>query len=1224
MDVKGFTVKESCVAAAIFFCLLFAVAAQAQSTSISGKVTDPAGAVVPGVTVTLTSSTGADRIDITNDVGVYRFLQLAPGDYKIKAELQGFKTTAKDNLQLLVDSPAVLDLALEVGQIAETVTVEAGALRLNTQDAALGSAFEPKRIVNLPLESRNMANLLSLQAAVTPDGYVSGSRSDQSNLTLDGIDVNEQETGEAFSTVIRITPDSLQEFKVTTSTPTAAQGRSSGGQVSLVTKTGTNEWHGSLYEFNRNTDTSANTFFNNRTIDPMTNQTLPRPKLIRNVFGGSISGPIMKDRAFFFYNYEGRRDARETSVVQTVPTATLGQGIVRYKNTDGGITTLTPDDIAQIFPGVGTNPAAIKVLGDAAKRYPANDTTQGDGLNVSGFRFNSAIPLRQNAHTATLNFNLTRDARHVLLLRGNMQMDTEFGASAFPDTPGTRRWSHPNAFMAQETWTVNNNLVNTARFGLTRMAYSQQGDSTENDIDFRYIYYPRNWIRTLDRTTPVYNFVDDLAWIKGNHTWSFGANVRVIRNSRVSFSNSWDHAVANPSYYEDSGAVLTAPFEDIAEESPFDAALCAVIGRYSQYSANYNFSRDGSLMNIGQGVPRTFATEEYELYAQDTWRVRPSLTLTLGLRWGINRPVYEMNGYQVKPNVSLSGYFDKRVAGAAAGTPYNDPFSVDLAGPANGKAGYYPMKKNDFSPRAAFAWQPSFENKLLKAIFGEGKKSVFRGGFAVLYDRIGSQLAVAFDSFNSLGFSSSDNISANTYNLSTSPAPLFTGFDQDIRMLPGMSAPGKLAFPLTTPADEDQRIEASLDDKLTSPRNYSWNFSIGREFGHGLTLEASYVGRSARNLLATRDIMQLNNLVDKKSGMDWYTAANKLYDMRAANVPIESVQKIPYFENLWPEYRRKGWPTSTQSIYSRVSRDGSDLPDWTYLQLVLDDNGVYPNAFFQPQYAALSTWSTIAYSDYHAGTLTLRERFNDRLSFDINYTFSKSIDNASGLQTSGTYASAFIENALRPDDNKSVSDFDMTHIVNANVMYDLPFGKGRRFLTNLHPVADSIFGGWQLTHIFRYNSGLPTSAPFDSDIWATNWNAQSWGARTRDINPSPHKSGENPNFFTDPTYAYHSFRNARPGETGDRNVFRIPSYIALDFGVGKTWKMPFNENHRLQLRAEAFNITNTQRLAGPNRTRSGFGLSIDPQLYDPSGEFGNIIETQGQPRIMQFALRYDF
>jgi hypothetical protein len=335
---------------------------------------------------------------------------------------------------------------------------------------------------------------------------------------------------------------------------------------------------------------------------------------------------------------------------------------------------------------------------------------------------------------------------------------------------------------------------------------------------------------------------------------------------------------------------------------------------------------------------------------------------------------------------------------------------------------------------------------------------------------------------------------------------------------------------------------------------------------------------------------------------------------------------MPYFENLFPSFKLEDdWTTATQNVYGFIARDGYDYPDYTYLQLYMDDSGIYPNMFFHPQYAALAAWSTVAYSDYHAATLSVRERFGDSFSLDFNYTFSKSIDNASGLQDTLAYDTAFINNSIRPDDNKGISDFDMTHIVNWNSVWQLPFGRGHRFLGSASPAAEAFLGGWQVSTIFRWNSGIPVNAPFDAEVWATNWNVQSWGSLTQPLEASPTKSGDHPNMFGNPQAAYQSFRNAKPGETGQRNLFRASSFVTFDFQLAKCWKMPYNEDHKVQLRWEVFNLTNTQRLAGPNITsRAGWGLAVDPQLNEPADDFGRIVEIQGTPRIMQFALRYDF
>jgi len=1226
-------------------CILLtsgSVPAQVGSSSVRGTVLDPQGKALGGATVTLTNTvTNAVRTTKTNDTGGYSFDLIPPGLYNVEAESKGFKKAVVTDVRALVDKGASVDMQLEIGNISETVTVVAGAgdALINTSDASVGNNFISQQIVQLPLESRNVVQLLSLQPAVTPNGYVSGSRADQANITLDGVDVNEQQSGldpasgEAFASVLRVTPDSIEEFRVTTSTPNATQGRSSGAQVSLVTKSGTNVFHGSLYWAHRNTATTANNFFNNRTIDPVTNDSIPRPKLIRNLYGGAIGGPIKKDRAFFFYNYEGRRDAAETSVVRTVPLASLGRGEVRFINTSGALTTLTAANINALFP-VGVNPVGLAVLADAASRYAANDPTAGDGLNTGGFRFNASTPVKLNTNTVKFDFSLTNNQS--LFIRGNYQQDLFGGVPQFPDTPSPNFWSHPVGLAVGHTWTISNTLVNRFTYGLTREAFTSGGDSTENGISFRFVFQPRRFVREISRTTPVQNFTDDVSYLKGVHTFQFGTNIRLVSNNRITFANAFDDAVANPSFYDASGAVLSRPIANIGAgwTSPVRTAVSAVVGRFSQYSSNFNFDRDGTLLPVGQGIGREFATQEYDWYVQDVWKLRPNLTLTLGLRYGLSRPVYETSGLQVKPTTSLSQFFEKRVAGALNGTPVNDSIKVDLAGPANDGPNYYPWDKNNFQPRVAIAWSPDFKSGFLHKLFGSNQASVFRGGFAITNDYFGQQLAVQFDLNSTLGFASTTTIAANTYNVSTRPAPLFTGFGQGIRTLPGIDVPGKLTFPLETPADEAQRIESSLDDNLVSPKHYSWSVSMGRQLPGGLFVEASYLGRRARNLLVTRDIMHLNNLVDKKSGADWYTASGKLADLRAANTPIDKVGKIAYFENLFPGIGDSviGDPslTATQAAYVLVAREpvgGFDILDWTFVQLILDDAGIFPNAFFHPQYAALATFSTLGESDYHAGTLTVRQRLKNHLTLDFNYTLSKSMDNASGLQSSDAYGAAFVVNPLDPRQARGVSDFDIRHIANMNALWEVPVGRGRSFLSKLPGFADAILGGWQITNIWRWNSGIVVGTPFDAAQWATNWNVQSNGVRIKPIEATPTRGGEtSPNLFSDPEAAYQSFRNARPGEVGDRNVFRLPNYWTIDMGLGKTFSMPYNEGHKLVFRWEVFNVANFQPMGAILGTREGFGLGQDPDLNSPPTTFGNFtgIHPFASPRVMQFGLRYQF
>src|SRR5689334_16609091 len=514
--------------ASFLVLLLCAATSFAQGgTTVRGTVQDPNGNVVKGATVTITDpSKNFTRTQQTNEDGQYVFTAVPPGTYKLDVTATGFKTASASGLQALVDTPTVRDVQLEIGAVSETVDVTSAAeAAINTSDATIGNSFERKRITELPLNANNVVGLLSLQPGVSRSGYVNGGRADQSNITLDGVDVNEQQDGldvitdEAFASVLRVTRDSLQEFRVTTTNPNAEQGRSSGAQVSLVTRSGSNQWHGSLFEIHRNTVTTANDFFNNAAG-------VERPQLLRNIFGGSLGGPIKKDKAFFFFTYEGFREATATSVVREVPLPTLGQGIVRYRTESGasdpgcpagtpaGVNCLTPAEINAAYTAAngaspGINPQALAVLAAAAQRYPANDTTVGDGLNPSGFRFNARTPTNLNTYIPRFDFNLTD--RQTLFVRGNYQNDLVTRAvyfssdcstagdniQCFPDTPPLTTWNHPKGLAMGHIWTVSNAIVNRFNYGFTRAAFTQNGDSEANQVNFRFIFSPAAFQRTL-------------------------------------------------------------------------------------------------------------------------------------------------------------------------------------------------------------------------------------------------------------------------------------------------------------------------------------------------------------------------------------------------------------------------------------------------------------------------------------------------------------------------------------------------------------------------------------------------------------------------------------------------------------------------------------------------------------------------------------------------------
>jgi hypothetical protein len=1289
---------------ALMCLMFFAVTAfgQTGTSSLSGVVSDQQGKAVVGANVTLMNvGTNASRTAQTTESGVFLFDLLPPGEYRVEVEAAGFRKAVVESAKALIGKTTEINIRLEIGQVSQVVevSISAQANQINTQDASLGNVMETTQISQLPLEGRNLVDLLSLQPGSTREGYVTGSRADQSNVTLDGVDINNQQTGNAAMAgtgpggavlvigaldtdrgnitsgpVLRLNSEAIEEFRVTTANGNANQGHSSGAQVNLLTKSGSNSLHGAAFEFYRGTPFEANNWFSNASG-------VPRTPLVRNTFGGALGGPIVKDKLFFFYSYEGRRDATAVGVTEVVPLPSLGEGKINYSyctDTACNNTAVAQLSLAQnqdAFQAAGINQAALDALTAAAAKYPANDSTQGDGLNTGAFRFNAPTPIKLNSHVLKLDYALT--SKQNVFARLNVIHDHQALAQAYPDTLTPEVWNHPQGIAAGHTWTIGNNWVNNFRYGYTRQAFTQGGDSTGNDIAFRFVFFPNNQTHTLERVTPVHNITDDVSWIRGNHTFQFGVNFRKINNARVTFANAFDNAITNPSFYQGAGEHINETFQQYLDDNGLPGAggnlnsitevqnaATAIIGRFSQYTANFTFSNDsaGTLFPTGTPTTRNFATQSYEGYFQDSWRVRPHLTLTLGLRYSLERPVYETRGFEAQPEVPLGTYFDQRLAAAAAGNNFTDPIIITRSGPVNGGKPMYDWDKNNFQPRVAVAWSPNYSGGLLHSLFGDAGSSVLRGGFAITNDYYGQALAVDWDLNNTLGFTQSSNINANTYDTTGDLGPLFSGFNQDIRSLPNLDVPTSLQFPIQRPSDIGGRIETGVDSKIHAPNEYVWNFTYERQMRAGTTLSVSYIGRLARSLLARRDAVAFNDVRDPKSGMDWYQAGTILEKQRQLNVPTSEIASIPFFDNLFPANLvdlfnndpsiDAGFPstwTPTQVFYGMQSRGVSSSlgnpffffagNDWTDAQLEADfalfDAGL-PTRFVQPQYGALSAWSTIGNSNYHGLTVSLKQRLSN-LTLDFNYTYSHSLDDASGLQNetsafgNNNNGGAFIVNPIRQRDNYASSDFDIRHVVNVSGVWQMPFGKGKRYLNADSRALDAIIGGWQLTGIYRWNTGLPSGSPFDDARWATNWNVQAAVTPTGPIHTCPDRSttGE-PKLFggsgCDIKAIYQSYRNAYPGETGPRNYLRLPGYMNVDLGLSKSFGMPWSEKHKLQIRWDVFNVANLQRFGLVDISRTGIGVARDPKLrgLNPPSGWSNLIQIQGQPRVFQIGARYSF
>jgi hypothetical protein len=1219
----------------------------AQTASLAGTVSDPTGAVIPKAVVTVTNTeTGAKRSDTSDSQGRYTIPQLPPGTYNLTAQVVGFNDVTIQRIELLVNTPSTVNVVFDkVGSTSTSVQVEGAAAQLNTVDASLGNVITSTAIVELPSFARNVANLLSFQPGVAffgipnsstgvPDdrnGSVNGGRSDQSNITLDGADVNQQSDRAAFTSVLRVTPDSVEEFRTTTTNGGADTGRGSGADITLVTRSGTNSLHGSAYEYRRGTETAANDFFNNR-------NGVARPALLINLFGASVGGPIKRNKAFFFVNYEGRRDASATSINRNVPTENLKQGIVTFHDSTGALQTIGPAQIKGIVDplGIGVDPAALAVL----QKYPVgNNSSLGDGLNFTGYTFNAPIHSKQDTYTAKLDYKLDNSGKESLFWRGNLQNDHAAGTPQFPgEAPNTTTLSNNKGMAAGLTSVLRSNLVSTFRYGLTRQGGETTGILSSNYVTFRNIDPIIGTNTALQRTVPVHTFTEDLAWSHNAHDVRFGFSGRLISNSSVNFAKAFSSATTNASVIKGSGNDLVPASIGLSkgDTTSYEYAMDAVLGIVTSATANYNNTTSGAIIPQGAPVTRDFVSREAELYAQDSWRIKSNFTLTYGLRLSIMPPVHEANGQQLSSNIPIGQWMDARGALAAQGL--SDQGAGFLSYQPNGRP-YYPQH-NNWQPRLGMAYSPHGSSGLSRFLFGEGKTSI-RAGAGMYYDLIGQPLA-GFIASNSYGLSTSLATPPNVYT--SSQLPRFVGFNQ----IP--SAPNAPLFfqPAPTPTfpvsyPNAFAIASSLDDRLKAPYTMNLNFSIGREFSHGWFVQGAYVGRLSRHNLVQRDLAMPTNLVDPKSGQSYYQAMTQLATlMDLQHVSIANLPKIPFFENFWAKAGGNGL-TPTQ-VVAQDYLYNANQGDFTSVLSDIDNgqscnaNGISdfgsnghvstvgcsvlgPYSMWSSQYSALNAWSSLGSGAYHAMQWTVSKRLSSSLTMTLNYTLSKSIDIGGRAESAGAYAGDFMINSWNAQQLRGVSRYDALHQANAYFVYQLPFGRGKQFGTSMNRALDAVVGGWEISGTWRQTSGLPFSVS-DGSRWATNWELSSYA--TPNGNPIPQivdshnaqavSGAPAPNLWSNPTVALAAFQETMAGQTGSRNALRGNGFFNIDSGLYKNFTMPWSEKQKLQFRWEAYNVTNTVRF-DPNSAN----LSLTS-----TAKFGQLTGILGNPRQMEFAMRYTF
>jgi hypothetical protein len=1220
-------IRRSAVLAAL--CCVSALLSFGQQSSLSGLVADPTGAVVPGATVTLESQDrGGSREAKTDSAGAYSFPQVQPGNYRLLVKSQGFNDVIVNNIRLLVSTPSTVNVTFErVGSVSETVSVESEAVQVNTTDASLGNAIGEKSILQLPFEGRNVVGLLAVQPGVTfigepnagenPDyrsGAVNGGKSDQANVTLDGVDVNDSQRRTAFTSVLRVTLDSVQEFRTTTTNAGAEQGRSSGAQVALITKSGTNIFHGSAYAFNRNTAFTANDFFNNR-------QGLPRRALIRNVYGASVGGPIKRNTLFFFANYEARKDrSEETSAPRIVPDENFRQGFFDYFRTDGSIATLTPAEVrAQDPAGIGASPAVLQYF----QSFPMpNCTDTGDLLNTSCFRFNFKTPLNWATYITKFDWNITQTQQ--AFIRGNLQNDNYArGLPNFPgDPPSSVFLENSKGLAAGYTNTLSPSLVWNVRYGLTRLGAENTGVQNAPAATFRDITNRFALTRGTSRIIPTHTIASDMTWTKGRHTLQFGGSFFFTRTSILSTQNSFSTAFSNSSWLSGTGAAFQVPGSRTS--TPYRRQFTNLLGILSQLTRQANYDLTGATLAEGNPIPRKYGLDQYEMYVQDSWKITRALTLTAGLRYSINPPVWETQGYQTSSSIPLGDWFNTRGGLAQQGQSQAGAgvISYDLSNGPNGRPLYQQFE--NWQPRVALAYSPQSTSGLARFLFGEPGATSIRAGWGLYYDIIGQGLITLQDA-TALGFSSSIS---NPANAQAATAPRFTGFfNVPTSALPS-APPG--GFPQRQP--DIFQITNGVDDTIKAPYTMNMNFSIGREFKGGFFVQGSYVGRLSRRSLIRDDLAMPTNLIDPRSGQTYFEAARLLSQLAINEAPTSSVPRIPFWENLWPGLAGNGL-TATQAAYREYV---AAAPDFTTALANLDAfcsgascSSLGPNALFNSQYSSLAALRSRGHGSYHAMQWTVRKRFTQGYLFDFNYTWSKAIDLASNTEigyngtTNTSNIAGQIRNAWDPFLQKGVADYDTTHLFSFQGVAELPFGKGKRFVGDAGRAMQALVGGWQLSALWRMSTGFPWSALNDGG-WPTNWNVLSFANQIGPVpaqgrykdSPSANGTGTFPSPFRQPGVALNAYGFSLPGDAGQRNGLRGDGVFTIDVGLGKRFDLfsVKDQMHTLQFRAEVFNLTNTVRFDT---------ASINTGITN-AATFGLYTQMLNRPRVMQLALRYEF
>jgi hypothetical protein len=1229
---------------------------------MAGEVTDQSGAEVPGAVVTLRNpSTGAKYTQTTNATGFYRFAEIPPGQgYEATFTAKGFNPVVVNGIYLTVGTTRTQNVTLTVGARAEAVEVTAtnSEVTIDTTSATIGNTFDVVALNNLPVQQRNDPTaLFTMQPGVTDTGAVTGARVDQNYITLDGLDVNDFATGGAVqnnsgsgvssgfegSIVGHAPVDSVEEFHATVGGSEAATGPGSGGQFQLVTKSGTNKFHGNVNEYHRDPSLVANSWFSNNS-----NPVVPRNHLIQNQFGGNIGGPIKKDKAFFFFDFNDSRIISSTFVQRTVPLDTLRNGNVGYINSGGTISYLSPAQVQSL------DPAAIGEsstwLSGFTGRFPhSNNQATGDGVNSGGYAFNAPNNDYETNYVGRVDYNLTDKMKifgRITIARENATNNP----NEFAGDPATNPLiDRSYAFAIGHNWVIGDNKTNRVFLGETVQklsfpnTYNPDGstfftfsDGTGPALASSLYLNPNAQARRV----PVPMIGDDFSWTTGRHTIQFGGTFKNIlaHNTNIADYNTteigpggYTLALCGPTPGDCGAGNPSLRPNDINSSNiatyDYDQAFTYMLGRIAEVSSDFNYNAKGSVLPQLTGDQRYYRYYQTQGYIEDSWKVMPSLTLTYGLNYQWFTVPYETRGLESTEPFTFDQYMQARIQQSAlsqTGATAVPLIAYYLGGKANGSSAPPLYKPEDrlMAPHFGFAWNPGFD-----------KKMVINGGAAIVYDRTVINAIQFIQDGDSYLFQQTEPTSLGI------PGDPYDSIKTGPRLDPknGISTVAISAPPTPAPPYEPfvaagqpyglqigSAFNATIDPSLKTPYSMIFNFGLQRSMPEDMVLKVSYAGRLGRRLLGQADANQVLEFPDPVSGQLLSDAFGSVTKQLRAGATSQTVVPQPWFENVMGA----GYTSFLVANFGPFVYRG-DFGDSVQF---FSDTGAPLNVGSAAQFSENTFYGNKGFSAYNAFLLTLQKNLSHGVQYDLNYTFSHSIDNVSFFANSqgdtGIGGIGLICDDIRPRECRASSDYDVKHLITADALYQLPFGQNKMFFSTVPFWTNEIIGGWDLSGITSFHTG---------QAWGDNSNAfvASYSNDAPGILVGPKSAiathltktpGQNVNIFASQTNAQSAFEGPIGFQIGQRNLLRGPRYFNADLGLGKNFPI-YGEKVNLKFRADSFNTFNHPNFVTP---ASNVYNGLDQQDLT-SSQFGNISYTvspngnlNNGARVLQLSLRLEF